>query len=121
MSTSVNDQLKALPGMSREDLQTLWSMLFDKPASSALRRENLIPVLAYRLQERALGGLKASGAKRLRMIVQDEATGRGTSALSPVRVSCASGRESCTKSPPLPRATNITDQKWRSLSGCDRQ
>jgi len=76
LSTSVDDQLKGLPGMSREDLQSLWTKLFGKPPSPALRRENLIPILAYRLQERAFGGLKAAVVKRLRQIALGESTGR---------------------------------------------
>lgn len=62
--------------MSREDLQSLWTKLFGKPPSPALRRENLIPILAYRLQEKAFGGLKAAVVKRLRQIAQGESASR---------------------------------------------
>jgi hypothetical protein len=51
--------------MGREDLLSVWTKLFDKPPNPALRRENLIPILAYRLQEKAYGGLKPSVTKRL--------------------------------------------------------
>lgn len=75
MNTSADDQLKALPGMSRKDLQSLWAKLFGNPSSPALRRENIVPILAYRLQEKAFGGLKPSVAKRLRALLDAERDG----------------------------------------------
>ena len=39
--------------MDRKDLLVLWQKLFDKPAIPALRREVMVPILAYRLQEKA--------------------------------------------------------------------
>jgi hypothetical protein len=72
-----NDQrLAALPKMDRKALLTLWQELFSKPANPALRREVLIPILAYRLQEKAYGGLKAPAIRQLRTLVEDEALGR---------------------------------------------
>jgi hypothetical protein len=55
---SLNQQLAALPKMDRKALQALWQRLFDKPPNPSLRREVLIPILAYLLQEAAFGGLK---------------------------------------------------------------
>jgi Protein of unknown function (DUF2924) len=67
---SLDEKLAALPQMSRKDLQALWTKLFDKPPNPSLRREILVPILAYRLQERSLGGLKPSVEKRLREFAQ---------------------------------------------------
>jgi hypothetical protein len=69
-------QLEALPKMERKVLQALWLELFGKPPSPAMRREMLVPILNYRLQEKALGGLKASTAKRLRSLAEDLSQGR---------------------------------------------
>lgn len=48
----------------------LWEHLFGKPPNPSLRREVLIPILAYRLQEMTLGGLKAAHEKRLRVLAE---------------------------------------------------
>lgn len=61
--------------MARKDLLVLWQKLFNKPASPALRREVIVPILAYRLQEKAYGGLKASVVRQLRALVENEPNG----------------------------------------------
>jgi hypothetical protein len=63
--------------MSRKDLIALWEKVFDTPANRALRRELMVPILAYRLQELAFGGLKPSSEKRLKEIAAGSQTGRG--------------------------------------------
>jgi hypothetical protein len=62
--------------MDRKDLLALWQKLFGRPASHALRREVMVPILAYRLQEKAYGGLKASVARHLGALVEVEPNGR---------------------------------------------
>lgn len=52
--------------MERKALQALWQQLFGKLPNPGLRREVLVPILAYRLQEFSCGGIKASVEKRLR-------------------------------------------------------
>jgi hypothetical protein len=71
--------------MDRKDLLALWQKLFGRPASSALRREVMVPILAYRLQEMAYGGIKASVAKQLRALIEDEANGRKLIGIAPIR------------------------------------
>ena len=83
MKDSLDDKLAALPQMSRKDLQALWATLFDRPPNPSLRREILIPILAYRLQERFLGGLKPSVEKRLREFTQPGSSRSQTSPLRP--------------------------------------
>jgi hypothetical protein len=73
---SLNQQLAALPKMDRKALQGLWERLFQDPPSRSLRREILIPIIAYRLQEVALGALKGSVEKQLRALAQDGSQGR---------------------------------------------
>jgi hypothetical protein len=72
----VEAQLAKLPTMSRAELQSLWQELFQRPPSAQLRREMLIPILAYRIQELAFGGLKESTLKRLRELAADHANGK---------------------------------------------
>lgn len=54
--------------MSRTELQSLWRDLFQRPPSALLRREVMIPFLAYRIQEKTFGGLKKSTLRRLREV-----------------------------------------------------
>jgi hypothetical protein len=61
--------------MERQALLKLWRDLFDGVASSALRRETLIPILAYRIQEKAFGGLKDSTVRKLRELADEHADG----------------------------------------------
>jgi len=63
--------------MSRMALQELWLGLFGNRPNPKLRREVLIPILAYHLQEKALGGLKPATAKRLRSFAEDFAGSKG--------------------------------------------
>ena len=75
MKDSLDDRLAALPRMNRKALQGLWERLFSKPPNPSLRREVLIPIIAYRLQEMALGGLKGSTDKQLRALAEDGSQG----------------------------------------------
>jgi hypothetical protein len=54
--------------MERSELQRLWKQLFDREPSPMLRRDVLMPILAYRIQEKAYGGLKESTARKLRAL-----------------------------------------------------
>lgn len=83
MKGSPQEQLAALPSMERPQLQALWTKLFGNPPHPALRRENLVPVLAYGLQEKAYGGLRAPVARRLRALADCGANGgKGAATLS---------------------------------------
>ncbi len=72
---AVDRLLEQLPTMERKALLKLWRDLFDRVPSRALRREMLIPILAYRIQERAFGGPKESTARKLREIAVEHAGG----------------------------------------------
>ena len=72
---AVDRLLKQLPTMERKALLKLWRDLFDQVPSTALRRETLIPILAYRIQEKAFGGLKESTVRKLRELAGDDVGG----------------------------------------------
>jgi hypothetical protein len=59
-------RLADLPTLSRVALCELWKQLFDASAPANLRRDLMIPILAYRLQEQAFGSLSSSARRRLR-------------------------------------------------------
>lgn len=63
---SIEEHLAALPGLDTYALRRLWDEVFPDLPRSSLRRKLLIPLLAYRLQERAYGGLSNTARRRLR-------------------------------------------------------
>jgi len=58
-------QVDHLPKLKTQQLRATWCDLFGKPPHPKLRRELLIPIIAYRLQEKAFGGLKPAMLRRL--------------------------------------------------------
>ena len=64
---TVDRLLERLPAMQRGDLLQLWRNLLERVPTPALRRELLIPILAYRIQEQAFGGLRESTARKRRV------------------------------------------------------
>jgi hypothetical protein len=72
---AVDRLLEHLPTMKRKEHLELWRDLFDRVPGPALRRETLIPILAYRIQEKVFGGLKESTVRKLREFA-DESTVR---------------------------------------------
>src|SRR3974377_1999713 len=86
MKPDLEAQLSRLPSLETSQLRKLWHDLFQNPPHLKLRRELMIPILAYRLQEKALGGLKPSTARRLRAIADEVMSGKkspGTSQFAP--------------------------------------
>ena len=65
-------------------LRERWKNLYGKPPSGALGRSFLIRAIAYRLQEKAVGGLKPS-TRRLLVRVAEEAAARSSPKSPPVR------------------------------------
>ena len=55
----IADLLVKLPSLDKPRLRELWQKSFNRPASPRLRRELMLPILAFRIQELARGGLSA--------------------------------------------------------------
>jgi len=68
MRTNISDQVAKLPTFSRQQLLDLWKRLYRRAAPRGMRRERMIPFLAYRIQENAYGGFKPSTLSQLRRI-----------------------------------------------------
>jgi hypothetical protein len=64
----VSERLKTLPGMSKIGLSRLWEELFNKPVPERIRKELMVRILAYRIQEQAFGGLNFKTRRRLDQI-----------------------------------------------------
>jgi hypothetical protein len=60
MDTNTTDLIAELFGLSRNQLLGRWQELYGKAPPSGIRREVMIPFLAYRIQENAEGGLSAA-------------------------------------------------------------
>jgi hypothetical protein len=58
--------LEQLPSLDRARLLDLWHKSFGRPASPGLRRELMLPILAFRVQELAHGGLRPETKAKLR-------------------------------------------------------
>lgn len=65
---AVSELLQALPGMDKSALCKKWQELFYKPAPKHLRKEFMVRILAYKIQENAFGGLSTTTRRRLRQI-----------------------------------------------------
>jgi hypothetical protein len=59
------DLLVKLPSLDKPRLKELWQESFNRPASPRLRRELMLPILAFRIQELSKGGLSAQTHAKL--------------------------------------------------------
>jgi Protein of unknown function (DUF2924) len=64
--SAIDEQLLSLPTLKKVELAGIWKQLFDMNAPSGMRKDLMLRILAYRLQERELGGLAANSRERLR-------------------------------------------------------
>jgi Protein of unknown function (DUF2924) len=64
--SSITQCLVSLPTLRRPDLCGLWQQLFKSEPPLKMRKELMLRVLAYRLQEQELGALSAATRRRLR-------------------------------------------------------
>jgi hypothetical protein len=70
MPDSIEKRLAALHTLSKAALHDLWKQLFQSAPPTQLRRDLMIPILAYRIQEQAFGALTARTQERLRQLSQ---------------------------------------------------
>jgi hypothetical protein len=66
----ITSQIAKLRTLSRQQLLELWVTVYRKVAPQGIRRELLVPFLAYRIQENAQGGLKPTTLAELRRIAR---------------------------------------------------
>ncbi len=70
MPSPIVVRLAGLPELSRAELRNLWTELFNASPHPKLRRDLMIPILAYRIQEENFGSLKANTKNRLRQLAK---------------------------------------------------
>ena len=68
MDTEIQRKIANLPGMGKTKLQSIWLENFDNPAPPHLRKELMVSILAYRIQEKAYGGLSHKIRRRLQEV-----------------------------------------------------
>jgi hypothetical protein len=66
VSDSLFNEIAELPNLNRAQLRAKWQSALKKAPPSHLRKQLLVPSLAYKLQEQAYGGLKPELKRRLR-------------------------------------------------------
>jgi hypothetical protein len=74
MDKNLTDGISALPALNKAQLLILWHENFSKAPPPKLRKELMVPILAYRMQEKEYGGLSHSARKRLREIAKSIAS-----------------------------------------------
>jgi hypothetical protein len=70
VSDTLADEIAELPKLSREQLQSRWRSALKTEPPPHLRKPLLVPLLAYKLQEQAYGGLKPATKRRLRELAK---------------------------------------------------
>src|ERR1700679_194591 len=66
--TDITEQIQRLPSLRRDQLIPLWNQHFQTPPPTTLRKELMVPLLGYRMQEGVHGGLSLHARNRLRQI-----------------------------------------------------
>jgi len=70
MPDSTAQRLASLVQLPKTALCELWKRLFKAPPPCQLRRDLMLPILAYRIQEEAFGSLSAASRSRLRQLAR---------------------------------------------------
>jgi hypothetical protein len=86
MPDPVEKRLAALPTMSKVALGDLWKQFFGSTPPSQLRRDLMISILAYRIQEQAFGTLSARAHERLRQLSRAFEKGNDTAIAGATRI-----------------------------------
>jgi hypothetical protein len=64
----LSEQIATLPSLNKTQLLVIWAENFSKDPPPNLRKELMVPMLAYRMQEREFGGLSHGARRRLREV-----------------------------------------------------
>jgi len=70
VNADLSRKIANLPDLNKAQLLKIWAENFSHEPPPKLRKEVMVPVLAYRMQEREFGGLSQNARKRLKEIAQ---------------------------------------------------
>ena len=68
MQEKLSAQIEGLQSLNKAELLAIWAENFSKDPPPNLRKELMVPILAYRMQEREFGGLSHGARRRLREV-----------------------------------------------------
>jgi len=68
VSEALEREIAALPKMNIDQLQAKWRQRLKEPVPMHVRKQLFVPILAYKLQEQAYGGLRSEVRRRLEKI-----------------------------------------------------
>src|ERR1700722_1137062 len=71
MEPDISRPTAQLPSFSRQQLLDLWREVYGREAPPGIRRELMVPFLAYRMQEKTHGGLNAATRSKVLRIARD--------------------------------------------------
>ena len=70
MNDEIARRIAELPSLSKAELLPIWQENFGQPTPPHLRKELMVPILSYRIQERTYGGLSPRARKKLQEIAR---------------------------------------------------
>jgi Protein of unknown function (DUF2924) len=70
VSEELEADIQALPKMNINELRAKWKSALKQQPPLHIRKQLMVPLLAYKLQEQAYGGLKPSVKRRLRELAK---------------------------------------------------
>lgn len=70
LNADLSRKIATLPDLNKAQLLKVWAENFSHEPPRKLRKEVMVPVLAYRMQEREFGGQSHNARKRLKEIAQ---------------------------------------------------
>jgi hypothetical protein len=73
-ATNVRERVEGLPAKDRMNLIEVWKEVFPSPPPPKLRKELMVPILAYRIQELEFGGLSHTARRQLELLIAGNRT-----------------------------------------------
>jgi Protein of unknown function (DUF2924) len=70
LETEISRHIAQLPNLGKAELLKIWHKNFAKAPPPKLRKQLMVPILAYRIQEREFGGLSLAARNKLREIAK---------------------------------------------------
>lgn len=86
MPEDLRKLLLTLPESSKPELVAIWKQSFQTEPNCQWRKNLLLPLLSYRLQEQAFAGLGSNACRQLRQLARDVAKGSDIGAPSARRL-----------------------------------
>jgi hypothetical protein len=87
----LESELEQLRNLTSEELRERWQTLFGAEPPPKLRSSLIVQGIAYRLQEKALGGLKPATVRLLERIADDAAARRQSTTSTPEKIRVNAG------------------------------